>query len=279
MSQLKIAVMLGNLRMDRYEGMKKVVEMGVPGIHITAGGDWDARTMTSEARKELVAHVKGLGLAISAISCWGGQVDLTKEENWQENVDWGKKNLELAADLECGIWQGHCGVMPEDPKEIGWQRMVDGMGQMAARGEEVGACLAIETGPEPPYVLRRLITEIGSSAIRINWDPANMILWGARFCELAGEPYNREKWIERFQPNEGARALADVIVHTHAKDALVHEDGKRQEVPLGTGWVDWPRYVGYLREAGFNGYFAIERETGENPVGDIQKAVDFLRTL
>ena len=68
-------------------------------------------------------------------------------------------------------------------------------------------------------------------------------------------------------------------MHTHAKDALVHPDGKRQEVPLGTGWVDWPRYVGYLREAGFDGYFAIERETGEDPVGDIQAAVDFLRTL
>lgn len=69
MSELKIAIMLGNLRMDRYEGMKKVAEMGVPGIHITAGGDWDARTMTSQERKDLVAHVKGLGLEISAISC------------------------------------------------------------------------------------------------------------------------------------------------------------------------------------------------------------------
>jgi L-ribulose-5-phosphate 3-epimerase len=279
MAGLKIAVMLGNLRMERYEAMKKVVELGVPGIHITAGGPWDARTMDSAARKELVAHVKGLGLEISAISCWGGEVDLTVEKDWEQNIEWGKKNLELAADLGCGIWQGHCGVMPEDVKDPGWARVVDGMGQIAERGEQVGACLAIETGPEPPYVLRRVITEVGSKAIRVNWDPANMILWGARACQLAGETYQREKWIERYQPNEGARALADVIVHTHAKDAMVHEDGKRQEVPLGTGWVDWPRYVGYLREAGYDGYFAIERETGEDPVGDIQKAVDFLRTL
>ncbi len=279
MSELKIAVMLGNLRMDRYEAMEKVVEMGVPGIHITAGGDWDARTMDSQARRDLVKHVRGLGLEISAISCWGGQVDLTVDDNWDENVEWGCQNLELAADLGCGIWQGHCGIMPEDTSDIRWERMVDGMAKMAVRGEAVGACLAIETGPEPPYVLRRVINTVGSKAIRVNWDPANMILWGARFCKDAGEPYHREKWIEKFQPNEGARALADVIVHTHAKDALVHEDGTRQEVPLGQGWVDWPRYVGYLREAGYDGYFAIERETGDDPVGDIQKAVDFLRTL
>ena len=279
MSELKIAIMLGSLRMDLYEGMKKVVEMGVPGLHISAGGDWDARTMEAQARRDLVKHVRGLGLEISAISAWGGQVDLCEEEGWEENVDWGRKNLELAADLECGIWQAHVGVMPEDVRAPGWVRMVDAMVGIAERGEQVGACLAIETGPEPPYVLRRLITEVGSKAIRINWDPANMILWPAKFAADLGEPYRREKWIEKFQPNEGASALADVIVHTHAKDALVHEDGRRQEVPLGDGWVDWPRYVGYLREAGYDGYFAIEREVGDNPVADIQKAVDFLRSL
>lgn len=279
MSELKIAIMLGNLRMEPYEGMKKVVEMGVPGIHITAGGAWDARTMTPQERKDLVAHVKGLGLEISAISCWGGNVDLGEEEGWAENVEWGKLNLELAADLGCNIWQGHCGIMPEDSEDPAWQRFLDGMGALGEHGEKVGACLAIETGPEPPYVLLKLIHAVGFDGIRINWDPANLILWPARYAQQLGEEYQREKWIERYQPNEGARALAEYIVHTHAKDALVHPDGKRQEVPLGTGWVDWPRYVGYLREAGFDGYFAIERETGENPVGDIQAAVDFLRSL
>ena len=279
MSDLKIAVMAGNLRMDIYEGMERVVEMGVPGVHLSAHGEWDSRTMTPDARRALVDHVRGLGLEISAISAWGGEVDLAVAEGWEENVEWGRKNLELAADLECRIWQGHCGVMPEDTGDPSWAMLVDGMGRMAERGDEVGACLAIETGPEPPYVLRRLITEIGSDAIRINWDPANLILWPVMFAKRAGEEYDKAKWIEKFQPNEGAKALADVIVHTHAKDALVTEDGQGREVPLGEGWVDWPRYVGYLREAGFDGYFAIEREVGDNPVGDIERAVKFLQSL
>jgi sugar phosphate isomerase/epimerase len=279
MGDLKVAIMLGSLRLEPYEGMRKAVEMGATGLHISAGGDWDARTMPLQARKDLVVHLRGLGLEISAISCWGGEVDLTEEENWRANIEWGKRNLELAADLECCIWQGHCGIMPEDPTQPGWQRIIEGMAELAVHGEQVGACLAVETGPEPPYVLRRLVTTLGSPAIRINWDPANMILWPPMFAQRLGEPYQREKWIERFQPNEGARALADVIVHTHAKDALVREDGTGQEVPLGEGWVDWPRYVGYLREAGYDGYFAIEREVGDNPVADIQKAVNFLKSL
>ncbi len=279
MPQLKIAVMLGNLRLEPYEGMKKVVEMGVTGLHLSAGGDWDSRTMSPQARKDLVAHIKGLGLEVSALSVWGGEVDLGEEEGWEENVAWGYKNLEMAADLECGIWQGHCGIMPESPEHPHWQRFLDGMGRLSAHGEKVGACLAIETGPEPPFVLRRLLTEVGSKALRINWDPANMILWPAAYCRRANEVYRREKWIEKFQPTEGANALVDAIVHTHAKDALVTEEGAGKEVPLGTGWVDWPRYVGYLRQGGYDGYFAIERETGADPVGDIQRAVDFLKSL
>ncbi len=219
MSDLKIAVMLDSFRIDRYAAMEKALAMGVPGIHISASGDWDARTMAPAARKELVRHVRSLGLEISAVSCWGGEVDLTKQENWAENIEWGKQALELAADLECGIWQGHVGIMPEDISDPGWERMVEAMGELAQHGEQVGACLAIETGPEPPYVLRRLITEVGSKAIRINWDPA----------------------------------------------------------PLGEGWVDWPRYIANLVDSGYDGYFAIEREVGDNPEADIQKAVDFLQ--
>ncbi|MFQ6098034.1 MAG: sugar phosphate isomerase/epimerase family protein, partial [Armatimonadota bacterium] len=146
-------------------------------------------------------------------------------------------------------------------------------------GERLGACLAIETGPEPPYVLKRLIETVGSEAIRINYDPANLILWPAGLAQRGGCEYDKQEALAKFQPVEGVNVLGPYVLHTHAKDALVHDDGRRQEVPLGAGWIDWPRYVGLLREYGFDGYFAIERETGEDPVGDIRRAVEFLRSL
>ena len=278
--QLKIAIMLGNLKLDYYEGLKVVAEMGVPGVHISVGGGiWAPENLDAQQRKDLVKHIKDMGLEISAVSAWGGGVDLGEEENWDENVAWGKRILDLAADLETGIWQGHCGIMPEHTTDPKWDRFLDGMQQLAEHGEKVGAKLAIETGPEPAFVLKRLLDAVGSDHLCINWDPANMILWPAKFASEAGEEFDRLKWTEKFQPNEGALALAEHIVHTHAKDALVLPDGKGQEVPLGEGWVDWPRYVGYLRESGYDGYFAIEREVGANPIEDIRKAVDFLRTL
>jgi len=74
--------------------------------------------------------------------------------------------------------------------------------------------------------------------------------------------------------------VGQYVVHVHAKDALVHDNGERQEVAFGTGWVDWDNFIGKLHnDHGYDGYFAIEREVGENPVKDIQAAVDFLKNF
>ena len=280
-SNLKISVMLGNLKMDPYDGMKKVAEMGVPGIHISCGGGVFAPTnLDAGARKKLVEHVKSLGLEISAISAWGGNVDLCESEGADENVADGKAQLELAADLGCNIWQAHVGIMPRETSDPKWQVLVDNMAQIAEHGDKVGACLAIETGPEPPVVVKRLIETVGSKAIRVNYDPANLVLWPVGLVDRGlAKSWNKEEALRDFMPVEGVTVLAEYIVHTHAKDALVHDNGKRQEVPLGTGWVDWARYVSLLKDAGYDGYYAIERETGGDPVGDIQRAVDFLRSL
>jgi len=280
MAGLKIAVMVHNLKMDIYEGMKKVAEMGVPGVHISASRPgFRPEDLDAAGRKKLLDYVKSLGLEISAISAWGGKVDLGEKEGLRENIEEGKRLLELAADLGCGIWQAHCGIMPHDESHPKWGIFVDSFGELCAHGEKVGACLAIETGPEPPTVLKKMIEAVGSKALRVNYDPANLILWPARYMKERGEPYDREKAFAEFQPVEGVKVLGEYIVHTHAKDALVKPDGNRQEVPLGEGWIDWKRYVSLLKEVGFDGYFAIEREVGDDPLSDVRKAVEFLRSL
>ena len=278
MGKLKIAVMLNSLRMDTPEqGFEKIAEMGVTGVHLSVGGGAFApENLDKQARRDLLKYLDGLGLEISAVSAWGGNVHL-EEDDCAEALAQAKDVLELSADLECAIWQGHVGIMPEDENDPGWKNHVRHHEVIAKHGEATGACLAIETGPEPPYVLKRLIETVGSDAIRINWDPANLILWPARYAQELGEEYDKDKWIELFQPVEGINMIGEYVVHTHAKDALVHDDGQRQEVAFGTGWVDWDRYIRLLADKGFDGYHAIEREVGENPVADIQTAVDFLK--
>ncbi|MGC9320042.1 MAG: sugar phosphate isomerase/epimerase family protein [Armatimonadota bacterium] len=280
MEDARIAAKINNLGMDRYEAMELVAQWGIGGVHLTASGPFAPENLTRRQRRDLVRHVESLGLTISAIMRWGGGVDLCEEEDWEENVEEGKRLLELAADLECGIWGAHVGVMPWETSDPGWQNMVRAMEVLGEHGESVGACVAIEMGPEPPRIVRRLIETVGSEAIRVNYDPANLIIWPSLLAQRSGEEYDRECALEQYEPVEGARTLGEFVVHCHAKDAIVQEDGQYLEVPLGTGWVDFERWVSLLDdEAGYEGFYAIEREVGDDPVGDIRRAVEFLRSI
>ncbi len=279
MESARIAAKDNNLRMDRYEAMEVIASWGIGGVHITARDPFGPEQLTRQDRRDLVRHVESLGLTISAIMRWGGEVDLAEEEGWEEAIEQGKTLLELAADLECGIWGAHVGVMPWDTADPGWDRMVRAMARLAEHGEKVGACVAIETGPEPPRIVRRLIETVGSEAIRVNYDPANLVIWPALLAKKRGEHYDRDRAWEQYDPVEGAATLGEFVVHCHAKDAIVKDGGQYQEVPPGTGWIDFERWVSLLDAAGFTGFYAIEREVGDDPVRDIREAVEYLREL
>ena len=100
-------------------------------------------------------------------------------------------------------------------------------------------------------------------------------------------------------PVEAVYQLQRYIVHTHAKDGnrlavanpeiiyhVTHPIPQEyigvqffEEVPLGTGSVDFPNYLKALEEIGYRGFLTIEREVGETPEEDILTAVNFLRDV
>jgi len=51
------------------------------------------------------------------------------------------------------------------------------------------------------------------------------------------------------------------------------------EVPLGQGGVSFPYYLRALDDIGYHGYLTIEREAGEDRMGDVRRAIHFLRSL
>ena len=110
----------------------------------------------------------------------------------------------------------------------------------------------------------------------VNLDPANLVM-------VTGD-----------DPVKAVHNLKDYIVHTHAKDGvrlikrdpeviygIVNGDAGAEpaylEVPLGEGSVPWQGYLQALTDIGYTGFLTIEREVGEDPAADINKAVSFLR--
>ncbi len=279
MTSYKIAIMSSKLRIDPWEGIRAAAALHVEGVHISAAGPFLPDALNMADRRKLRSFVRDLGLEISAISGWGGQVDLGDASRHNINLADGYKYAELASELETSIWQCHVGVMPNSRNNPHWAAFVDGLGQVGQHCLHLGVKVAIETGPEPPTILKQIIDEVNNPTIRVNYDPANLILWPAILARQNGVVYDKTKAMASYAPVDGVNVLAPYIVHTHAKDAIVKDDGTPLEMPLGEGWVDWPRYLRLLASNNFDGYLAIEREVGDRPLDDVRKAVTFLRTV
>jgi len=277
---MRIAIIPTTGGTDPFRGMEAAVELGVEGVHIGAyGGALDLERKTSAERREVLKRIQSHGLTVSALIGWGGQVDFGEEKGWRDNIEWGKRLNTVAVDMAGGLWMAHVGIMPDDSNHPHWARFRDALGEIATHGQSLGAALALETGPEPPRVVRRMIEEIGSPGLRVNFDPANLLLWPPHIAKRHNVPLDYDAAMRDFDPVEGLRTLIPYVVHAHAKDSVLHRDGSRDEVPLGTGMTNWPELHRIFCAHGYKGFYAIERECGANAMDDVRKAVTFLRGL
>jgi L-ribulose-5-phosphate 3-epimerase len=277
---MKIAIIPTTGGADPYRGMEIARDLGVQGVHISAyGGGLDLQNKSTAERKEVVRRIKDYGLEVSALIAWGGDVDLGEEQGLDKNIAWGKQINETAADVSGGLWMAHVGIMPDDRSNLKWAHFRDALAEIASHGESVGAALAVETGPEPPRLVRAMIEEINSPGLRVNFDPATLLLWPTHIAKKHGVPFDYDAAMRDFDPVEGLRTLIPYVVHVHAKDSVLRPDGFCEEVPLGTGMANWPVLHGIFRENGYQGFYAIEREVGQDAMGDVARAVEYLRGL
>jgi sugar phosphate isomerase/epimerase len=167
---------------------------------------------------------------------------------------------------ECGIAavQTHCGFLPEDPNETAYKDTVVLLRELANYCKANGQNFRYETGQETPITLVRTIQDVGADNQGVNFDLANLILYG------------------KANPVDAIETLAPYIQGIHAKDGLWPTNPKElgQEVPIGKGKVDFPRIIARLKELHYRGAVTIEREvSGAQQIEDVRAAKVFLEKL
>lgn len=180
------------------------------------------------------------------------------EDDLDERVRKTQESLRLAADMDSPIVTTHIGRVPEDRNSVVYQRYRECIRKVADVAEECGGIFAMEVGLEPGQVLLNLIEDLGSPNVKINFDPAGMLPYGTV---------------------EGVHLLKDHIVHSHAKDRNIDKDTgglAKKDVPLGQGDVPWVEFFAAMKEIGYDGWFAIEDESGDNIEESIRKGYEFL---
>jgi sugar phosphate isomerase/epimerase len=154
---------------------------------------------------------------------------------------------------------------PADAESSALAQVTDVLGQAAERSRREGITLMLEDEPgfwaDGPATSRKIIGDVASSALRINWDPCNSLAAGAM------RPYP-----------DGYELVKGFVEHVHAKDARVMPDGSLQYVVLGSGNVDWAGQFTALARAGYQGYCVLEPHFG-NRVASSRAAAESARTL
>src|SRR5262249_11358436 len=154
------------------------------------------------------------------------------------------------------------GFSPE-PTDPGRRAMLDTLSKAGQLAAEKGVTLAFETGQETADLLRRTLDDLKAPNIKVNFDPANMLLY------------------DMGDPIRAVEVLGPDIRSVHVKDAIRPRTPGQwgHEVPLGQGEVGIPAFLRALKKVGYSGPLIIEREVGDQAarMRDIAHGLPFLR--
>jgi sugar phosphate isomerase/epimerase len=195
---------------------------------------------------------------------------VAREQRAKQIIDTGRA-------MGIPIFACHIGFVPEDHNNADFIAMRDLVQRLCDHAAQHGMTFALETGQERAHAMMRFMNEVNRKNLKINFDPANMILYGTA------------------EPIQALETMASRVISVHCKDGTWPPEGVADalgnEMPLGEGAVGMDRFVAKLKEIGYRGPLTIEREVsldqdmddrhkeGLSHLDDIRSAIALLKRL
>lgn len=251
-------------------------EIGVKTIQMHAPA---RETRTEQHALEYLSKLEDFGIALTAV--FGGfdgesyadipaverTIGLVPAGYRAERLQEMKEISDYAKLLQCSVIALHLGFVPEDRSLALYEDVVAVTRELCEYCQKNGQALHLETGQETADNLLQFIMDVGCDNLFVNFDPANMILYGT------GEPI------------EALQKIGPLVRSVHCKDGTWADRPGEEwgvEVPLGEGQVGMETYLKTLDQIGYAGPLTIEREIPQEPErqkSEIGAAVNLLETL
>ncbi|MCH7750738.1 MAG: sugar phosphate isomerase/epimerase [Planctomycetes bacterium] len=251
-------------------------KLGVTTIHLHAP---NRELRTPQSARELLQRLGDLGIEITCVFAgFDGEsyadipavkrtVGLVPSETRAARTAELKEIVDFAASLKVTSVGLHLGFVPHDADDPEYSSLVHLTSDICGYCARSRQAIHLETGQEPADVLIRFIGDVNCDNLFINFDPANMILYGC------GEPL------------EALKKLGPLVRSVHCKDAIWSDrpgETWGREVPLGEGAVNIAAYLKTLQEIGYHGPLTVEREMSQELVRqrvEIGGAIGLLKEL
>lgn len=246
------------------------------GMNCTQVVSWNLELATIDIARTLKKRAVDNGVRLTAI--WGGYSGPCEWNFTKGPVTLGlvpttyramrvlelKRWADFAAEAGAPAVITHCGFLPENMTDPNFEEILVAIQDVAGYCKKLGLEFWFETGQETPVTLLRFIQATGLDNLGINLDPGNLLMYG------------------KGNPIDSLRVFGKYVKALHTKDAFPPTDGNDlgAAVVVGTGCVDYPRFIPALLDLGFAGDLTIEREiTGEQQIKDILYTKDYLNKL
>jgi sugar phosphate isomerase/epimerase len=205
--------------------------------------------------REIHGQLAARGLTMAAVDGTFNMIDPDEKRRWA-NLGYLQQLVECCDALGTSVvtlctgsrdeimWRRH----PDNDSPEAMADLVAVMRAAAGTAEECGVTLAFE--PEvnnvasSPERARQLIDEVGSPAVKVVMDPANIFKAGQL-------PQMQDKLREAFG------LLGDDVALAHAKD--LDHDGEAGHLGAGQGLLDYPLYLSLLQQSGFDGTIVLHQ--------------------
>jgi sugar phosphate isomerase/epimerase len=266
--QLAIGVVTG-MRDDMTAHLNEIKKMGIATIQLVYPPDRLDSDAVASSTDAIRTAVDATGIEITSIVCtYPGEryddiptvrrtVGFVPEDTRAERLATTRAMAGVARRLGVGRLCCHIGYIPEDPGDPVHQALAEALRALCADLEKDGLVFGLETGQETAAGLKVFLEGVGAPNLKVNFDPANMILYGSD------------------RPLPAIETLIPWVDGVHFKDGKwpLEADQLGTETPLGEGQVDIPAFTAQLLTLGYRGPLTIEREIGgEQQKRDIIKA-------
>ena len=237
---------------------------------------WNRKLFNQKVADEVLATLEKYDLKISTFWCgWSGPtawnfvdgphtLGLVPECYRFQRMQELMEGSDFAKMLGVDKVATHVGFMPENPSTEHYHAVVAAIRVVASHCKANGQNFLFETGQETPVTILRVIEDSGCDNLGVNLDPANLIMYG------------------KANPVDALDVIGKYVYDVHGKDGKYPTCGKQlgPETPIGEGAVNFPAFIGRLKELGYDGTITIEREiSGEEQKRDILKAKEILEGL
>jgi sugar phosphate isomerase/epimerase len=254
-------------------GLDAVRSLKVPTVHLHAPGP---AKRTPQQTLEIKTSFAEAGVAISVVFIGFPDDDYTTTEIVKETVGLvpnqrrGKRLREaldiadFAHELGVDAIGMHLGFVPPNPSDPEFVAIVEVTRQVCDHCRANAQYFHLETGQETAEELLQFIDAVERDNLAVNFDPANMILYGAG------------------NPLEALDLVGAHVRSVHCKDASYRRRSDQawyEDAPLGSGDVNIEHFLRKLHALGYEGPLTIEREYAPDQAGDIKAALDLLRDL